>query len=131
MSMHLRDMKLTGTTDGSGDLTVNGEAAIFGLLYAIEWVKGTFDNGVDATFTVQSTPSGVAYTILTLTDANANAIYYPRKGVHSDVGAALTYDGTRAINDLPLLIGKPRMVVAQGGNAKTGSAILYYLANQR
>lgn len=129
--MHIRDMKLTGTTNAGGALTVNGEASINGLLYAIEWVVGTFAAGVDAVFTIQSTPSGVAYTVLTLTDANANAIYYPRKGVHSDTGAALTYDGTRPVNDLPLIIGTPRMVVAQGGNTLTGSAILYYIPNER
>lgn len=129
--MRLRDVKLTGTTDGSGDLTVNAEAAIDGLLYAIEWVKGTFDNGVDAVFSIQSTPSGVALTILTLTDANANAVYYPRKGVHSDVGAALTYDGTNPLTDLTRIVGKPRMVVAQGGNAKIDSAILHYIPNER
>lgn len=124
--MKLLNVKLSGTTDGSGDLTVNGEAAIYGVLYAVEIVASALDATADWTLTMQGTPSGNAYTLLTLTDVNTNAVYYPRKGVHGDTGAALTYDGTRLVTDLPLLAGKPRIVIAQGGATKAASIILYY-----
>jgi hypothetical protein len=118
-------MTLTATTNASGDATVNGETSVFGRLEAVEWVLGTFDAGVDATLTCQATLSGVAQTLLTLTNANANALYYPRALVHDATGGALT--GTSGGDrTLMLLTGKPRVVIAQGGNVKTGAVILYY-----
>jgi hypothetical protein len=124
----LRYLQLTGTTDGSGDLTVNATKSITGWLYAVEWVLGTFAAGVDAVLSEQSRVSGVARTLLTLTDANANAIYYPRYIVHSEAGAALTgtSGGDRA---MAYIVGIPRLVVAQGGSAKVGSMFLYYLVD--
>lgn len=116
----LRNMRLEGTTDGSGDVTINGESSVFGWLYAVEWVVGTFATGVDAVLSIQSTPSGVAHTILTLTDANSNKWYYPREAEHDNTGTAT---GGKVF---PLIVGKPRLVVAQGGSAKTGFAVLYY-----
>lgn len=117
----LRDVKLTGTTDASGNLTVNADTQIAGLLFGIEWVVGTFAAGVDAVISMQSTPSGVAKTVLTLTNANANAFYNPREAEHDNTGAAIT-----GAYCYPLVIGKPRLVVAQGGNTMTGTCILYY-----
>lgn len=114
-------MTLTGTTDGSGDLTVNGESAINGLLYAAWWIFGSGTSGVDATLTIQGTPSGVADTVLTLTDANANAWYPVRRAETGTTGAALvTYS-------YPAVIGTPRLVIAQGGATKTYTLVLYYL----
>lgn len=126
--MKPRYLELEATTNGSGDATVNAAKQITGQLYAIEWVLGTFAAGVDATLTEQSRPSGVARTLLTLTDANANAIYYPRYIVHSEAGAALTgtSGGDRA---MALLMGIPRLVIAQGGATKTGKIILWYLTD--
>ena len=42
MPQGLIGVKLAGTTDSSGDLTVNAANAVNGLLYAVEWVVGTF-----------------------------------------------------------------------------------------
>lgn len=121
----LRSMVLTGTTNAGGDLTVNAEFGVFGHLDAVEWVIGTFDAGVDATLSVQKTGSGVASTLLTLTDANANAWYRPREVAHGNTGTALTgtAGGDRV---MPVIDGTLRLVVAQGGNTKTGSLIVYY-----
>lgn len=119
------DVQLTGTTDESGDLTVNGDLPVMGVLYAVEWIDGSFDDGVDAVITVQNTPSGVAQTLLTLTDANDDKWYFPRVAVHSNAGADLTYDGTYVIPTMSIVVGTPRMVVAQGGDTKTGGCVLW------
>ncbi len=118
--MALVNVKLTGTTDGSGDVTINAPNSIYGFLYAIEWVFGSGTSGVDATFTMQSTPSGVAKTLLTLTNANADAWYHPRDDEHGSTGTA---SGGKCY---PLLVGIPRLVIAQGGSAKTYVAVLHY-----
>lgn len=116
---------LSITTDGSGDGTTNDLDTITGELISAEWVKGTCDNGVDVTLSVQSTPGGVALTLLTLTDANANALYYPRVVVHGNTGTALTGtaggDTTRQ-----MMIGRLRAVVGSGGATKTGTVVVVY-----
>lgn len=123
--MRLKSRRLNATTDASGDATTNDDYSIFGLLYAIEWIDGTFDNGVDAVISVQSTESGTALTLATLTNADDDAMYYPRHLQHSEAGAALTGtaggDRTR-----PVLNGTLRLVVSSGGNVKTGGCIVYY-----
>lgn len=117
----MRAIKLGFTTDTSGDATVVG-ASVNGLLHAVVWAKGTCDNGVDCTCSTVN--SAGAATLLTLTDANASAIYYPRHLVHSEAGAALT--GTAGGDRTkPLAAGNLKIVVAQGGSAKTGSVTFY------
>ena len=128
--MTLHDVRLFGTTDSSGDLVVDAERAVFGRLYAIEWVKSGFAAGVDPTLTVRGTPGGqTTLTIWAVTDANTSMMYYPRAQTHDSTGAGLTYDGTRVQADLPLLAGRPRLTVAQGGSVASGGCILYYFAD--
>lgn len=119
----MRAIKLGFTTDTSGDAVTTG-ASVNGQLYAVVWDKGTADNGVDCV--CASVNSAGAATLLTLTDANASAIYYPRHLVHSEAGAALTgtAGGDRA---LPIAAGNLRITVAQGGSAKTGSVTFYVI----
>ena len=118
----LRQIKLTVTTDASGDGTANSSEHVLGWLYSIIWVLGTFDAGVDGVVSCQipNTPA-LAYNVATLTNANANKVYYPRTLEHLDTaGTDLT------THTHPLLDGHLRLTVAQGGNAKTGSAVVYY-----
>lgn len=123
--MKLKNIKLMDTTDASGDATVEAETAIYGQLFAVEWVDGDLSDGVDATLTVQRVSSGVARTLLTLTDANNDAFYYPRHVVHGETGTALT--GTSGGDrTMPLIDGILRLVIAQGGDTKTGGMIIHY-----
>jgi len=122
----LESIKLKGTTDASGDVTINGEKSIFGRLYAILWDQGNFDNTCDATFSYTD-EEGNSRTLLTLTNVSADGVYYPREKVHTNVGAAATGE----VFDLPVIAGKPKLVIAQGGNAKTGAAILIFEPGQR
>lgn len=112
-------IKLDITTNGSGAATITHNLALPALLYAVEWVKGTFDTGVDATISCTGTLGGVKHALLTLTDANADKIYYPRHVEHTAAGA----NGTALV--MPLINGLLEVVIASGGNVKAGSVIFY------
>lgn len=122
--MNFRTMRLEGTTNASGDVTVVGERSVTGLLYAVQWIDGSFADGVDAVIsTIQHEASK---TLLTLPNANDDALYYPRDAVHSAAGAALLDVNGDITPTLPLLAGVPQLVVSSGGNAKTGGCILFF-----
>lgn len=123
----IRQVKLYGTTDSSGDLTVTSEMPIHGKLYAVEWIDGALVDGVDAVISVTNTDSGVDQTLLTLTNANNDAWYYPRYQVHDNAGAGVTYDGTNEIyNAQAVLHGYLKLVVSSGGDTKAGGCVVYY-----
>lgn len=122
----LQEMRLYGTCTSAGALTVTGERAVFGFLDAVEWIDGTFADGVDAVISCYNTNSGVDNTLLTLTDADNDAWYYPRTLVHDLAGAALTgtSGGDRARR---IVNGIPKLVVTDGGDVKVGGCIIYWL----
>lgn len=124
----IRYVALDITTDGDGAAIVDASGKVNGQLYAVEWVLGDIATGVDAVLSERERVSGVDRTLLTLTNADANAIYYPRYVVHSEAGAALTgtSGGDRV---MALLTGKPRIVVANGGATKSGKCLLWYVAD--
>jgi hypothetical protein len=121
--MVLHDMKLMGTTDGSGDLTVNGEVSIYGLLYAVEWVDGAFSDGVDAVLSVTRTASGVDQTLNTLANANDDGWYHPSRQGHDLAGALVT-----GVYELPVINGRLKLVVSSGGATVAGGCIVHYWA---
>jgi hypothetical protein len=113
----LYKIKLSATTDTGGDATTVGPN-ILAPLYAVQWLKGSCADGVDVT--ISTVNSDGAATILTLTDANADGMYFPRLATHDNAGAA---DGGTTY---PLMVGAVKLTIASGGSAKTGSVILYY-----
>lgn len=120
-------VRLIGTTDSGGDLAVNHTTTVVGLLYAVEWIDGTFDDGVGFTLTAQGVPGEQsAATSLLAVSNNNDARYYPRAIPHGPTGTALTATAG-GDNVLPVIAGTPRLVVAAGGNAKTGGVILYII----
>ena len=119
--MAIKDVKLYGTTNSGGALTVTGQGAVSGFLYAIEWIDGSFADGVDAVISCTNTPSGVDNTLLTLTNANDDAWYFVRETEDDNTGAA----GTSKV--LPILNGVPKLVVSSGGDTKAGGCVLYYM----
>ena len=120
-------IKLTGTTDSGGDLTVTAPVPIHGaILKRVEWIDGDLVDGVDAVLSVTSTPSGVDHTLLTLTNANADANYYPTVIAHDNAGAAVTFDGTNEIYVEDTFWGILKLVVSSGGATKTGGCVVYF-----
>lgn len=119
----LKEIRLNATTDGSGDATTNATTPVCGRLFAVKWIDGDLADGNDAVISVQGHEA--SKTLMTLTDANVDALYYPRDLVHDATGTALT--GTQGGDrGLPLMVGVPRLVVASGGDTKTGGCILFY-----
>lgn len=120
MSNQLKSLRLTGTTDTSGDLTLTAESPLLGWLVGVEWKDGDLADGVDAVLSVANRPSEVDQTLLTLSNANDDAMYYPRTAEHDETGAA------RGTYTLMIIEGTLKLVIAAGGNAKTGGCIVYY-----
>ena len=113
-------VRLYGTTDASGDLTVYSNEAYFGEVYAVQTIDGTLDDGVDITVTSETADS-LNIPILTKANFNTDGIYYVRTVANqvSDGAASTVYDVK------PLAAGRIKMVLAQGGNAKSGGCIVY------
>lgn len=111
------------TTNASGAGTVTAARGVdvdtAKVLTAVEWVDGTFADGVDAVLSVTNTLSGVDKTLLTLTNANTDAWYYPVSAVHNESGSALASYVRQIVN------GDLRLVVSSGGSATAGGAYLY------
>ena len=123
----LKDVILTGTTTTAGDVTITS-AGHYGYLYAVQWIDGDLADGVDAVLstTATTTPGGVAHTLLTLTDANVDLWYYPRMVVHDNAGAEVTYDATNQLyGPMAVVTGTLSLVIASGGDTKTGGAIVF------
>jgi hypothetical protein len=121
--LKLKEIRINATTDGDGDASVDGSRSVFGRLYAVQWIDGDFTDGVDAVISTQN--HDAAKTLLTLTNANNDALYYPRDLFHDAAGAALT--GTQGGDrSFPSMVGLPRLVVSSGGATKTGGCILFY-----
>jgi len=116
----LRKIKLYGTTDASGDLVVTAGNAVFGLLHAVEWIDGAFADGVDAVLSVDRDDNAADVTLLTLTDANSDKVYYPVILVQDSAGADIASNYTQQVVN-----GKLVLTVSSGGASKAGGAIVY------
>lgn len=113
------------TTNGSGDGTGYTDV-VDGLIQAIRYVKDgstPYDNGVD--FTITTETSGQA--VLTATNVAASATYQPRAATVDVTNAAALYAaGGTAVNDrLPVGAERIKIVVAQGGDTKSGRFHVY------
>ncbi len=117
---------LTGTSDATGDVTITATRSIVGKFYAVTWIDGDLADGVDGTLSVTVRPEAAAdLVLLTLTNANVDAEYMPREPVHDNTGTALTYDSTESVTDMRIINGTLALVIASGGNAKTGGMLVY------
>lgn len=106
------------TTDSSGNAT-GYTPVVTGPIRTIRYVKTDFDNGIDVTVTLEATGEAV----WTGTDVNASATVAPRQATHSVAGAASAYaSGGTAVNDMIVAASdRVKIVVAQGGNVKSGT----------
>jgi hypothetical protein len=116
----MRKIKLYGTTDASGDATITDSGNVHGLLHSVEWIDGDLADGVGAVLSYTSSDEAVARTLLTLTAANDDAVYYPRELEDDNAGAALT-----GVYTMPIVNGALKLVISSGGNAKTGGCVVH------
>lgn len=102
------------TTDASGNATAYSPAGLTGRIQAIRYAKGDFADGVDFTITLENTGES----LWTQSDVNASATVYPvQKANLGGTGVAST------ITEVPMVAANDRVkiVIAQGGNAKSGT----------
>lgn len=115
--MYARRITVPITTDGDGNATAYADVD-FGLVSQIRYVKGDFADGVDFAITVNGTGEG----LWTQVDVNASATRAPRQPTHGIDGVASVYASTDAVRDkIAVVNDRIKIVVAQGGAAKTGT----------
>lgn len=121
MTRHVVDITVDASGDGTGYTPV-----VSGRVDTIRYVAdgaAAYDNTAD--FTVTGEASGIA--IDTITNASGSATYVPRQATTSTANAAALFAaGGTAVNDrVPIANERIKIVVAQGGNKKTGRFHVY------
>jgi hypothetical protein len=111
------EVTATITVNSSGDATVYVGSRLRGRVHAIKYTAGTLDAGTDLVITGETT--GVA--ILTDSPA-ASEWYYPRAFPNKVTDGAA---GTVQSEAVEVFNERIKVVVAQGGNAMTGSIAVY------
>lgn len=117
----MRRFKVTVVTAADGSATAF-TPRVAGKIHQIEYVKagaGGYDNGVDFAITGEAT----GINLWTELDVNASAVRAPRQSTHSQAGVASLYaaGGTAVQDRIALASDRIKIVLAQGGNAKTGA----------
>lgn len=108
-------------TTGSGTATAYSPW-LSGYIESIQYVKDTFDDGVDFTITADVTGE----TIWTQSNVNSAVIKHPRAATVDATGVASLYaSGGTAVNDR-IALGRDRVkiAIAQGGTAKSGTFVI-------
>lgn len=92
---------------------------ITGKIVQIAYVKTDFAAGVDFTITAETTGE----TIWTQVDVNATVTVAPRQAVHSTAGVAALYaaGGSAVLEPICVASERIKIVIAQGGDTKTGT----------
>lgn len=119
--MYAQRLSVTVTTDASGDGTGYSDHIPYGLLSQIRYVKTDYANGVDFTITAE----GTGETLWAESNVNADATRAPRQATHGTDGVASLYaaGGTAVQDKIAIVNDRIKIVVAQGGNVKSGSFI--------
>lgn len=118
----MKRYKVTVVTAADGTATAY-TPRLSGKIHQIEYVKdggaNPYANGVDFTITGEATGIG----LWTQADVNASAVVAPRLATHSQVGVASLYAaaGTAVQDKIALANDRVKIVLAQGGNTKTGA----------
>jgi hypothetical protein len=118
--MHVQTYSVALTTDASGAATGYSEQ-LNGLLDRIQYVKNDFADGVGFTLTLEDTGE----TLWAEAAVNASAVRAPRQPTHTPAGAAALYAaGGVAVNDRIAVSGKAKIVIASGGDTKSGTFVI-------
>lgn len=117
----MRRIKVPVTTAADGSATAYSPR-LAGKIHSIQYVKdGTnpYSNGVGVTVTSEATGEQ----IWAEAAVNATTVRYPRASTHSNAGVASLYAAGGTAVQAPIAIANDRVkiVLASGGNAKTGS----------
>jgi len=116
----IKYVSTTITTDSSGDATVYVGGALRGRVIALKYAPGTLATGADLTITGETT----AVPILVKANAGTSTVwFYPVAELNLNTdGSAVTY----AFMYINLVDERVKVVVAQGGDTKTGTITVFY-----
>ncbi len=117
----IRVIRLHGTTDSLGDATIASDLKVTGLLHAVEWTDGDTAAGVDFVLSQVRDNDAADITLLTATNANADAVYYPRVAANDGTGGTIAGEYDRLF-----INGKLKLVIDEGGDTKSGGVTVYY-----
>jgi hypothetical protein len=117
----MRKVKVTVTTDGSGDATAY-TPRVAGKVHQVSYVKagsGGYSDGVDFVITSEAT----GQIIWDEDNVNATAHRATRQPTHDQTGVALLYaaGGTAQTAPVALASDRIKIVVASGGATKVGT----------
>jgi hypothetical protein len=118
--MHVEVHSVTVTTAADGSATAYTDQ-VNGLLSQVRYVKpgaASYTDGVDFTITSEDTGE----TLWAENDVNASTTRAPRQATHSTAGAAALYAAAgAAVLDLIAVSGRIKIVLASGGDTKSGT----------
>lgn len=116
--MTLRKFSVLVTTDAGGAATAY-LGPLSGRIEQIGYKKVDFADGVDFTITVEGTGQGV----WAESDVNAAVVKAPRIATTTIAGVASLYAaaGTAVQDKIAVSRDRIKIVIAQGGNVKTGT----------
>ena len=114
----MRRIKVDVTTAADGSATAYSPR-LSGKIDSLIYVKADFADGVDFTITTETAGEQVWVE----SNVNAAAVRRPRAPVHSQVGVPALYatGGTAVLDKIGVGNDRLKFVIAQGGNAKSGS----------
>ena len=116
--MGIRRFVVPVTTAADGSATAY-TPYLSGEIMQISYLKTDYADGVDFTITGEAT----GQTIWAESNVNAAKNCFPREAIHSTAGVAALYAaGGTSVNDrIALSRDRVKIVIAQGGNTKTGT----------
>ncbi len=119
--MTIRKFSVSLTTSSGGAVT-KYTPYFSGYIDSIQYLKTDFADGVDFAITADVTGES----ILALTDQNTAVVKRPRAATHSVAGAAALYASAGAAVNARIGLSRDRVkiVIAQGGNAKSGTVVV-------
>lgn len=119
--MTIRRFEVTVTTASDGSATAYSPY-LSGYIHSIQYVKTDYADGVDFTITAEAN----AQAIWSESDVNAAVTKAPRLAVHTVAGAAALYasGGVAVLDRIALSRDRVKIVLAQGGNVKTGKFVI-------
>lgn len=121
--MFVQQYAVSVTTASDGSATAYSDVVPHGRILQIRYVKTDFADGSTITVTLETTGADV----WSETAVNASATRVPRQATHSTAGAAALYasGGTGVFEPIYVAGERIKVVIASGGNAKTGT--FYFL----
>ena len=116
---YFKTESITVTTVANGSATAYSANTYNGNIQSIAYVKTDFADGVDFTITTENTSQAV----WTGTNVNSSATKAPRQTVHDTAGDTLQHGNAAPLltDHIQLVDERLKIVIAQGGNVKTGT----------